>query len=109
VDALPAKYRRRNHSGPAARPRRVDRRLWDRLRSKLLSPYFSPLLADSVAGLPQTFVLTLERDPLRDEALLYLLRLTEAGVRVTHVHQSGYHGDLPARLHELIQYTRTHL
>jgi len=107
VDSLPAKYRRR-YVRPAPAPR-VDRPLWDRLRDKLLSPYFSPLVADTLAGLPPALVLTIENDPLRDAALLYVLRLTRAGVAVTHVHQAGHHGDLHARLDDVVRYARQHL
>ena len=107
VDALPAEYRR-NYVRPVP-TRRTDHQLWNRLKDKLLNPYFSPLVADTLSGLPETFVLTIQNDPLRDEALLYTLRLMKAGVRVTHIHQAGYHGDLHSRLNDVIPYTRQRL
>ena len=106
VDLLPAKYRQ-NYVRPAPRP--VDRQLWERLREKLINRYFSPLVAEKLHGLPETFVLTIENDPLRDEALLYVRRLMSAGVDVTHRHQFGYHGDLQQRLGVIVPYVREHL
>ncbi|MEY2477723.1 MAG: acetyl esterase [Actinomycetota bacterium] len=53
----------------------------------------SPLLADDVAGLPPTLIITAEHDPLRDEGRLYADRLDAAGVRVRHTDYLGYvHG-----------------
>ncbi len=57
------------------------------------SPYAAPARAESLAGLPPAFILTGGLDPLRDEGLLYALRLLEAGVPVEIVNVPGaYHG-----------------
>lgn len=49
------------------------------LRESSLSPCF----AKDVSGLPPTFLLTAEFDPLRDEGEDYAAKLTKAGVNVT--------------------------
>lgn len=47
---------------------------------------YYPLSTHDVAGLPPAVILTAGWDPLRDEAITYLDRLREAGVRAEHVH-----------------------
>jgi len=47
--------------------------------------YAAPLRADSLAGLPPALVIGAGRDPLRDDARSYALRLDADGVAATHV------------------------
>ena len=54
-----------------------------------------PLLAESLAGLPDAYVATCGHDPLRDEGIAYADRLRNEGVQVEHSHFSGQiHGFL---------------
>ena len=59
--------------------------MWNELKDKLLNPYFSPLVAERLDGLPLTYLFTAENDVLRDEAFLYAYRLQMSGVKVQHV------------------------
>jgi len=92
VDKLPKKYligytRPTAHSG--------DERLWEEIKERMLDPYFNPLLADDLSRLPMSYVFTCEYDVLRDEGILYVNRLKEAGNDVTHFHADiGFHGVL---------------
>ena len=83
----------------------VDTPLWHRANAVLswqyylglaatdVSPYASPAIATDLAGLPPAYVSTMEFDPLRDEGILYMLRLMEAGVSVElHSYPGTFHG-----------------
>ncbi len=63
----------------------------------LADPRASPLLVPDTALrlLPKAYVLTCEYDVLRDDGLMYVTRLRNAGVDVTHEHYpGGFHGAL---------------
>ena len=58
-----------------------------------VSPYAAPGRADDLTGLPPTYVMTAELDPLRDDGLRYATRLLEAGVSVElHQFAGAFHG-----------------
>ena len=64
-----------------------------RLSKVLFDPYFSPIVAKDLSGLPDAYVMTCEFDTLRDDGLIYAKRLEKAGVKVTNVYyEGGYHG-----------------
>jgi acetyl esterase/lipase len=57
-------------------------------------PYYAaPARADDLTGLPPAYIATSEFDPLRDEGILYGLRLLQAGVAAEiHNFAGAYHG-----------------
>lgn len=63
----------------------------------LLDPRAAPLLVDEakLRGLPLTYVVTCQHDVLRDDGIMYVSRLREAGVPVVHEHvEDAVHGAL---------------
>ncbi|XP_046871532.1 neutral cholesterol ester hydrolase 1a [Hypomesus transpacificus] len=64
----------------------------------------SPLLAEPavLARCPQAYVLTCEHDVLRDDGLMYVRRLQDAGITVTSHHlDDGFHGCLSFKHFEI--------
>jgi acetyl esterase/lipase len=83
----------------------VDTPLWHRRNGELsweyylgsdrrdVSPYASPAIAEDLRDLPPAYVTTMEFDPLRDEGIVYALRMLEAGVSVElHSFPGTFHG-----------------
>ena len=70
---------------------------WEQyLGANVLDAYASPVLAESLVGLPQTHVITAEYDVLRDEGKAFAELLTAAGVATNH---RCYDGMLHAFMH----------
>ena len=80
-------------TGSTPRPTDGKQEVWDQLKDVFLDPYFAPLMAEDLSGLPQALVYTVEQDVLRDEGILYAHRLKEAGNKVYHLHnKAAFHG-----------------
>ena len=68
----------------------VTSAVWnDRLQSRFTDPYFSPLCAPTLAGLPPAYLVSYDCDVLRDDAHLYARRLEAESTPVTHRHYRG--------------------
>jgi len=87
----------------------VDTPLWDKTGTSMAWDFYlgdaykrgaddvpylaAPARVESVAGLPPTYISTMEFDPLRDEGVLFALRLMQAGVPVElHCYPGTFHG-----------------
>src|SRR5262249_15546617 len=83
----------------------VDTPMWSRPNAEIswrnylgenpgeVSPYASPSVAVDLSGLPPAYVTAMEFDPLRDEDVIYALRMMQAGVAVElHTFPGTFHG-----------------
>lgn len=88
---LPENFKKGHfYSNPTHGPSELARKY-----SGFLDVRAAPLLADDnkLRSLPLTYVITCQYDVLRDDGIMYVTRLREAGVRVTHNHvEDGFHG-----------------
>ncbi len=58
-----------------------------------VSPYAAPARAEDLSGLPPVYISVMEFDPLRDEGIIYAMRLLEAGVSTElHAFPGTFHG-----------------
>jgi len=58
-----------------------------------VSAFAAPARAEDLENLPAAYISTMEFDPLRDEGILYALRLLQAGVSVElHSYPGTFHG-----------------
>lgn len=92
ADLIPREFKARAYDRPMAAP--FSKELYEaaRLNDKTMQ---SSIISedDIVKQLPETYILTCEYDPLRDDGLLYKKRLEDNGVPVTWNHlKEGIHG-----------------
>lgn len=77
----------------------------DNIETAINDPEFYPLVADDYNGLPPTIAFSADIDPLRDDAKLYIAKLTAAGVSakwnneigLTHDYLRARHSSAKAR------------
>ena len=63
------------------------------LGGKAADGYAAPARMADLAGLPPAYITTMELDPLRDEGIIYAMRLLAAGVSVElHNYPGAFHG-----------------
>ena len=63
-----------------------DAELWAEIGNVFMNPYFAPLMADDLRGLPPAYIVTANNDVLRDDGAMYADRLRKAGNKVTYKH-----------------------
>ncbi|XP_046542897.1 arylacetamide deacetylase-like [Haliotis rubra] len=66
--------------------------LWSEIEFQVVNPYLSPLLGHEIEKVPTALVVTAQYDVLRDDGMLYVERMRNAGINVTHRHYPIIHG-----------------
>ncbi|XP_015671583.1 arylacetamide deacetylase-like 3 [Protobothrops mucrosquamatus] len=92
ADLIPEEFKARAYDRPMAAPFSKELYEGSQLNEKTMQ---SSIISedDIVKQLPETYILTCEYDPLRDDGLLYKKRLEDNGVSVTWNHlKEGIHG-----------------
>ena len=73
-----------------------DPEMWEKFRHFFEDPRLSPVIAESMKGLPAAYLVTGNHDCLRDDGVFYVRRLEADGVPVRWVnYEGGFHGMLP--------------
>ena len=91
-DTLDKKYYDQDYKRPD--PPAGDDGVWNAIKELVLDPYFAPGMAENLSSIPETYIMTAGRDPLRDEGVIFAQRLVDSGVAgVGHEHhQDMVHG-----------------
>jgi acetyl esterase/lipase len=90
-DLIPKMYVSKNYKNPSY-PKNHES-FSQMLETAAIDPYKSPLLADSLNGIPDVYILSCQHDPLRDDSILYVERLKKEGVKYHHAHYDEcFHG-----------------
>ena len=70
-----------------------DPDIWNDIKHIFTNPYFAPLMADSLEGLPEAYIFSAQYDVMRDDSFWYAERLRKDKVKVIHHHaENGFHG-----------------
>ena len=109
-DTLDKKYYDQDYKRPD--PPAGDDGVWNAIKELVLDPYFAPGMAENLSSIPETYIMTAGRDPLRDEGVIFAQRLVDSGVAgVGHEHhqdmvhgQAFQHTDAIKSMATLIQY-----
>ncbi|XP_061171589.1 arylacetamide deacetylase-like [Saccostrea echinata] len=118
IDTLPPQLREGVDN--SSKPKLVNPTLAKKLNKYFLDPLFSPLLVDDnvLKRFPESYILSAEMDPLRDDSFFLVNRLHRLGINVRHRHWKGMdHGfvSLPdlfsssqKALAEIVEYLKEH-